>query len=52
MLIETAGGSEYTGGECTGWMRQVGFDETRIESLGDVHTAVIGIKRNLSRQPT
>jgi SAM-dependent methyltransferase len=44
MLIETAGGFEYTGAECKNWMRQAGFHETRSESLGDVHTAVIGIK--------
>lgn len=44
MLIETAGGFEYTGAECRSWMRQVGFCEIRIEPLGDIHTAVIGIK--------
>ena len=44
MLIETAGGSEYTGAECTDWMQQAGFCGTRIEPLGDMHTAVIGFK--------
>jgi SAM-dependent methyltransferase len=44
MLIETTGGFEYTGTECTGWMQEVGFHETRIVLLGDVHSAVIGIK--------
>jgi len=44
MLIETAGGFEYTGAQCTAWMREAGFHETRLEPLGDVHTAVIGIK--------
>jgi hypothetical protein len=44
MLIETAGGCEYTGMECRSWMINSGFEETRIEQLGDVHTAVIGIK--------
>ena len=44
MLIETAGGSEYTGAECTSWMREAGFCATRIEPLSDVHTAVIGFK--------
>jgi SAM-dependent methyltransferase len=44
MLIETAGGSEYTGAECKTWMKQAGFHEIRIEPLGDVHTALIGIK--------
>jgi SAM-dependent methyltransferase len=44
MLIETAGGFEYTGAECKDWLRQAGFQEIRTEPLGDVHTAVIGIK--------
>jgi hypothetical protein len=49
MLLETAGGSEYTGAECSEWMRQAGFDETRTEPLGDMHTAVIGFKRALGK---
>ena len=44
MLIETKGGSEYTGAECMNWLQQAGFRETYIEPLGDVHTAVIGFK--------
>ena len=44
MLIETAGGFEYTGAECRNWMKQAGFREIRIEPLGDLHTAVIGTK--------
>jgi O-methyltransferase domain/Dimerisation domain len=48
MLIETAGGSEYTGAECINWMQQTGFGKTRIEPLGDLHTAVIGIKHERS----
>jgi hypothetical protein len=44
MLIETKGGSEYTGAECMSWLQQAGFRETHIEPLGDVHTAVIGFK--------
>jgi SAM-dependent methyltransferase len=44
MLIETIGGFEYTGTECTEWMQEAGFLETRIERLGDMHSAVIGIK--------
>jgi hypothetical protein len=45
MLIETAGGSEYTAAECTAWMAEAGFQESRIEPLGDVHQAIIGIKK-------
>jgi O-methyltransferase domain/Dimerisation domain len=44
MLIETAAGSEYTAAECQAWMTQAGFREIRIESLGDMHTALIGTK--------
>jgi O-methyltransferase domain len=46
MLIETTGGSEYTGAECTDWMQQAGFREIRVEPLGDMHTAIIGFKCN------
>jgi len=28
MLIETPGGFDYTGADCTGWMRAAGFRET------------------------
>jgi O-methyltransferase domain/Dimerisation domain len=44
MLIETQGGAEYTSADCMEWMREVGFRECRAEPLGDVHTAVIGVK--------
>jgi hypothetical protein len=44
MLIETAGGSEYTAAECQNLMLQTGFREIRIEPLGDIHTAVVGTK--------
>jgi hypothetical protein len=44
MLIETAGGSEYTAAECADWMQQAGYGDIRSESLGDMHTAVIGLK--------
>jgi hypothetical protein len=45
MLIETAGGFEYTGADCSSWMRDAGFDAIRIEPLGSTYTAVIGTKR-------
>jgi hypothetical protein len=44
MLIETARGSEYTGAECKDWMRHVGFGEIHTKPLGDIHTAVIGVR--------
>jgi hypothetical protein len=33
MLIETRGGSDYTGADCAAWMRETGFRETRVEHL-------------------
>jgi hypothetical protein len=44
MLIETSAGSEYTGAECSDWMQRAGFSEIRIESLDDLHSAVMGTK--------
>jgi len=44
MLIETAGGFDYTGGECIGWMKEAGFREARMEHLGGPDSMVIGIK--------
>jgi precorrin-6B methylase 2 len=45
MLLETPAGSEYTAAECKVWMVQAGFFEIEVLPLGDVHTAVIGIKK-------
>jgi O-methyltransferase domain/Dimerisation domain len=44
MSLETPGGSEYTGADCRGWMKQVGFRKTSVEPLSDVESMVIGIK--------
>jgi hypothetical protein len=33
MLIETSDGFDYTGADCSQWMKQAGFRETRIEHL-------------------
>jgi hypothetical protein len=44
MLIETTGGFDYTGAECSRWMREVGFRETRVEHLVGPDSMVIGIK--------
>ena len=44
MLIETPAGSEYTWSDCRSWMIRAGFGEVGIEPLGDMHSAVIGIK--------
>jgi len=44
MLIETPGGFDYTGADCAGWMRQVGFRQTRVEHLVGPDSMVVGIK--------
>lgn len=44
MLIETPGGFDYTGADCTGWMKDAGFRETRVEHLVGPDSMVIGIK--------
>ena len=33
MLIETPGGFDYTGADCSGWMKEAGFSSTRVEPL-------------------
>jgi hypothetical protein len=44
MLIETPGGSDYTGADCQRWMREVGFRETRVEHLAGPDSMAVGIK--------
>ena len=44
MLIETPGGFDYTGKDCSGWMREAGFRETRVEHLIGPDSMVVGIK--------
>ncbi|HKO18663.1 MAG TPA: methyltransferase [Acidobacteriaceae bacterium] len=44
MLIETPGGFDYTGADCTGWMQEAGFKSTRVEHLVGPESMVIGIK--------
>jgi hypothetical protein len=44
MLIETPGGFDYTGADCSRWMREAGFGETRVEHLVGPDSMVIGIK--------
>lgn len=44
MLIETPDGFDYTGADCSGWMKQSGFRETRVEHLTGPDSMVIGIK--------
>jgi hypothetical protein len=44
MLIETYGGFDYSGADCQGWMREIGFRETRVEQLVGPDSMVVGIK--------
>jgi SAM-dependent methyltransferase len=44
MLIETPGGFDYTGADCCGWMREVGFSETSVEHLAGPDSMVVAIK--------
>src|SRR5579871_5110807 len=44
MLIETPGGFDYTGADCSGWMRDAGFKQTRVEHLVGPDSMVVGIK--------
>ena len=44
MLIETGGGFDFTGADCSKWMREAGFRETRVEHLIGPDSMVIGIK--------
>ena len=44
MLIETPGGFDYTGTDCEGWMKEVGFKQTRVEHLVGPDSMVIATK--------
>jgi hypothetical protein len=44
MLIETPGGFDYTGADCSGWMHEAGFTSTRVEPLVGPDSMVVGIK--------
>ena len=44
MLIETPDGFDYTGADCSAWMKEAGFRETRVEHLAGPDSMVVGIK--------
>jgi len=44
MLIETTGGLDYTGGDCSGWMKVAGFSTTRVQPLVGPDSMVVAIK--------
>jgi hypothetical protein len=44
MLIETPAGFDFTGADCTAWMRNAGFHDTYVEHLAGPDSMVVGIK--------
>jgi SAM-dependent methyltransferase len=44
MLIETAGGFDYTGAECRAWLSEAGFEQVRTEHLVGPHSMTTGVK--------
>lgn len=44
MLIETPGGFDYTGADCSEWLKEAGFSQIRVEPLVGPDSMVIGIK--------
>lgn len=44
MLIETPGGCDYTGTECQGWMRSIGFRDAYLEHLSGPDSMIVAIK--------
>ncbi|HEY3999526.1 MAG TPA: methyltransferase, partial [Candidatus Xenobia bacterium] len=44
MLIETPDGFDFTAQQCSDWLREAGFSETRVEPLAGPDSMVVGIK--------
>ncbi|MBI3706251.1 MAG: methyltransferase [Proteobacteria bacterium] len=44
MLIETPAGFDYTGADCKGWLREVGFRDVRIEPLQGPYSMAVARK--------
>lgn len=44
MLIETPGGFDYTGADCSRWLGDAGFRKTYVEHLSGPDSMVVGIK--------
>jgi len=51
MLIMTEGGFDFTAADCIVWMREVGFQELRIEPLAASHTMIAAIKGTAKPMP-
>jgi hypothetical protein len=44
MLIETPGGFDYTGADCSGWMKEAGVSSTSVTPLVGPDSMVVGLK--------
>jgi hypothetical protein len=44
MLIETHGGFDFTGADCSRWMKEIGFRRARVEHLVGPDGMVVGFK--------
>jgi hypothetical protein len=44
MLIETRGGFDYTGADCSQWMREAGFRDIAVQHLVGPDSMVVGFK--------
>jgi hypothetical protein len=44
MLLTSTGGFDFTGAECIGWMREIGFRDIRIDDLTAEQSMVTGVK--------
>ena len=44
MLVETAGGFDYTSADCLGWMAEAGFRDAYAAPLSGPHSMVVGVR--------
>lgn len=44
MLLVTAGGFDFSGADCMGWMQAIGFRDVYIDPLVSDHSMIVGIK--------
>ncbi len=44
MLIETPGGFDFTGADCSSWMKEAGFKETQVVHLVGPDSMVVAVK--------
>jgi hypothetical protein len=44
MLLETAGGFDYSGADCRDWMKKVGFKKSYVQHLAGPDSMVVGVK--------